>query len=71
MAGVESYPVQLIIQLANMRTPISTVQGLELANSLIAATNVEKEILEWKSNKCHDYKPASVSGDVNKKLGLG
>jgi hypothetical protein len=71
MAEVEPYLVQLIIQLADMRTPITTVQGQELANSLISGTNVENEIMEWKGNNCHAYKHASVSGHESKKLGLG
>jgi hypothetical protein len=70
MAEVEPYLVQLIIQLANMRTPISSAQGLKLANSLISGTKVEKKI-EWKSNSCYAYKHASISGDENKKHGLG
>jgi hypothetical protein len=71
MAEVEPYLVQLIVQLANMRTPITAAQGLELAKSLISGTNVENEIMDWKSNNCHAYKLASVSGYENKKLGLG
>jgi hypothetical protein len=43
MAEVEPYLVQLIIQLSNMRTPISCAQGLKLANSLISGTEVEKK----------------------------
>jgi hypothetical protein len=68
MAEVEPYLVQLIIQLANMRTPITAAQGLELANSLISGTDVENEIMDWKSNNCHANKLASVSGYENKKL---
>jgi hypothetical protein len=71
MAEDEPYLAQLIIQLANMRTPISSAQGLKLANSLISGTNVENEIMEWKGNNCHAYMCASVSCDENKKLGLG
>jgi hypothetical protein len=71
MAEVEPYLVQLIIQFSNMRIPISCAQGLELANSLISGTEVEKKLIEWKSNNCYAYKHASVSGDENKKLGLG
>jgi hypothetical protein len=38
---------------------------------LISGTEVEKKIIEWKSNNCYAYKRASISGDENKKLGLG
>jgi hypothetical protein len=35
MEDVEPYLVELIKKLAEMRTPVTTAQGLELANSLI------------------------------------
>jgi hypothetical protein len=39
---IEPYHVELIIKLANMHTPITTSQGLELANSLISGTPTEE-----------------------------
>jgi len=35
MEDVEPYLVELIKKLAEMRTPVTTAQGLELANFLI------------------------------------
>jgi hypothetical protein len=42
MEDVEPYLVELIKKLAEMRTPVTTAQGLELANSLIKGKTVEK-----------------------------
>jgi hypothetical protein len=50
MAEVEPYLVELIIKLADMRTPITTAQGLELANSIISNTSVEETIIGWKES---------------------
>jgi hypothetical protein len=55
MLEVEHYLVELITKLAEMRTPITTSQGLELANSLIEGKSIEKKLLEWKSRNCHPY----------------
>ncbi len=41
MLEVEPYLMELIIKLADMRTPITTSQGLQLANSLIKGTSVD------------------------------
>jgi predicted ATP-grasp superfamily ATP-dependent carboligase len=42
MEDVEPYLVELIKKLAKMRTPITTSQGLELANSLIKGQLLKK-----------------------------
>jgi hypothetical protein len=42
MEDIEPYLVELIKKLAEMRTPVTTAQGLELANSLIKGKSVEK-----------------------------
>jgi hypothetical protein len=47
---IEPYVVSLIIQLANMRVPITTAQGLQLCNSIIKGTKYEKDALEFKEN---------------------
>ena len=52
MAEMEPYLVELILQLAKMRTPITSAQGLELANSLISGTKMEDKLVEWKSKNC-------------------
>ena len=56
MEEVEPYLVELIKKLAGMRTPITTLQGLELANSLIEGKSIQKEVLKWKARNCHTYK---------------
>jgi len=48
MEDVEPYLVELIKKLAEMRTPVTTAQGLELANSLIKGKTVEKN---WRNGK--------------------
>ena len=55
MLEVEPYLVELIIKLADMRTPITTSQGLQLANSLIKGTSVEEKVIEWKKKYCKSF----------------
>jgi hypothetical protein len=43
MIEIEPYLVELIIKLSSMRMPITSAQGLELANSLIAGSSTEKK----------------------------
>jgi hypothetical protein len=71
MAQIEPYLVELILQLASMRTPITTSQGLQLANSLISGTRIQNQINDWKRHNCHAYKVASQSGNGNTTLSLG
>jgi hypothetical protein len=56
MLEVEPYLVELIIKLAEMRQPITTAQGLQLANSLINGTSIKGKIIEWKKRNCHAFK---------------
>jgi hypothetical protein len=56
MLEVEPYLVELIIKLADMRTPITTSQGLQLANSLIKGTSVEEKVIEWKKKYCKSFR---------------
>jgi hypothetical protein len=52
MLSIEPYLVEMIGQLESMRVPISSRQGLALANSIISGTAQEKKVLEWKENHC-------------------
>jgi len=56
MEDVEPYLVELIKKLAEMRTPVTTAQGLELANSLIKGKTVEKKMEKWKAKYSHGYR---------------
>jgi len=56
MLELEPYLVELIKKLADMRTPVTTAQGLELANSLIEGKSTQKQLIDWKSKNCHAYK---------------
>jgi hypothetical protein len=47
--------VELIIKLADMRAPITTSQGLQLANSLIKGTSVEEKVIKWKKKYCKSF----------------
>jgi hypothetical protein len=58
MAQIEPYLVELILQLSSMRTPITTSQGLQLTNSLISGTRIQKGKNDWKGHNCHAYKVA-------------
>jgi predicted ATP-dependent protease len=50
MAEIEPYILNMIIQLANMRLPITTSQGLQLCNSIIKGTKYESYINDLKKN---------------------
>jgi hypothetical protein len=49
---IEPYAVSLIIQLANMRVPITSAQGLQLCNSIIKGTKFEHAVMEYKKKNC-------------------
>jgi len=66
MIEIEPYLIELITKLANMRTPITTSQGLELANSLISGTSTEEQLITWKKKNCAAFR---VNGNV--RLGKG
>jgi hypothetical protein len=51
MAEIEPYIVSLITQLANMRVPIMTKQGLQLCNSIIKGTKFASKITEFQLKK--------------------
>ena len=67
MIQVEPYLVELIKKLADMRQPITSSQGLQLANSLINNKSTQKTVIEWKSKNCRAYK----TGDGKIELGEG
>jgi len=71
MTVIEPYLVELILQLSNMRTPITASQGIQLANSLVQNTKYQKLILEWKSKNCHAYKLSMKCGKETEKVSLG
>jgi hypothetical protein len=66
MIEIEPYLVELIIKLSSMRMPITSAQGLELANSLIAGSSTEEKVLAWKKKNC-----AAFQQNGAKKLGKG
>jgi DNA-binding FrmR family transcriptional regulator len=65
MVEIEPYLVKIVTQLANMRMPISAMQGLELANSLIAGTKIELKVKKRKEENCHAYKESVKSESDN------
>ncbi len=48
LLSIEPYVVSLILQLAKMRIPLTTEQGLQLCNSIISGTKYEKLTSEFK-----------------------
>ena len=48
MIQVETHLVDIILQYARMRQPITPKVGIALANSMIKGTNIESEMLEWR-----------------------
>jgi hypothetical protein len=56
MAEIEPYIVELAIKLAEMRVPITSKQGLQLANSLIKGSAFQESVLLWKQNNCSAFR---------------
>jgi hypothetical protein len=50
MLSVEPCIVELVCQLGRMRCPINVKAGLQLANSIIAGTCYETELVAWKKS---------------------
>jgi hypothetical protein len=48
MAAFEPYFVEIILQLAQMRCPITVGTGLHLAILLIKGTTIARDLAEWK-----------------------
>ena len=48
MEVIEPYIVSIITQLSNMRIPISTLQGLQLCNSIVNGTRFKNELQQFK-----------------------
>jgi len=62
MLEIEPYIVSVITQLANMRVPITTKQGLQLCNSIIKGTKFASKVTEFQSKNLRS---------VTKELGPG
>jgi len=62
LSEIEPYIVSLILQLADMRVPLTTNQGLQLCNSIIQGTKYEKYVEDFKENNLRT---------VTKELGPG
>ncbi len=56
MLDIEPYLVEMIGALEKMRVPISSRQGLSLANSIISGTSYEKNVMAWKEKHCFGEK---------------
>jgi hypothetical protein len=53
MLPVEPYIVEFVCQLGRMRCPINVKTGLQLlANSIIARTPYETQVIAWKKRHC-------------------
>jgi hypothetical protein len=48
MMEIKAYLVELLIKLANMCTPTTSTQGLDLANSFISGISTEQQVITWK-----------------------
>jgi hypothetical protein len=57
LSEIEPYIVSLILQLADMRVPLTTNQGLQLCSSIIQGTKYEKYI--------EDFKEVLVTGMIS------
>lgn len=50
MLGIEAHFVDIILQLASMRQPLSATEALNLINSMVESSAVGEEVVEWKKN---------------------
>jgi hypothetical protein len=64
---IEPYIVSLIIQLANMRVPITASQGLQLCNSIIKGTKFGNQVVEY-TRKCADRCHPSLAWVIGEAL---
>jgi hypothetical protein len=51
MLGIEAHFVDIILQLASMRQPLSATEALNLINSMVESSAVGEEVVEWKKKK--------------------
>jgi hypothetical protein len=54
MEDIESHIVAFILQIENMKKPMSASEGLHLANSLIKGTIYQDNVIEWKKKKLRE-----------------
>jgi hypothetical protein len=54
MEDIESHLVAVILQLENMKQPLSVSEGLCLANSRIKGTIYQDNVIEWKKKKLRE-----------------
>jgi len=64
---IEPYIVSLIIQLANMRVPITASQGSQLCNSIIKGTKFGNQVVEY-TRKCADRCHPSLAWVIGEAL---
>lgn len=57
MLEIEPYVVTLILQLAQMRVPITSAQGLQLCNSIIKDTEFYDKVMDHKTKYCRAAPP--------------
>ena len=48
MIGIEAHFVDLILQLASMRQPLTATDALNVINSMVETSKLGKEVMEWK-----------------------
>ena len=62
MASVEPHLVELICAMASIRRCLSTSECIALANDLIAGTELESTIIEWKRKRMEYFEGSPVLG---------
>jgi hypothetical protein len=50
MIGIDAHLLGIILRRATLRHPVSCAEGLDLDNSLIAGTQAQVDLMEWKRN---------------------
>ncbi len=63
---MELYLIELICKLADIRTPITTAQGLQLANSIVKGTSIEQKVIGWKQMNCKGFQLGHAKAELGK-----
>ena len=62
LVAVEAHFLEIILELASMRQPVTAAGAMNIINSLIASSNLQEELIAWK-------KKHGIRGDNEGKLG--
>jgi hypothetical protein len=48
LVAVEAHFLEIILELASIRQPVTAAGAMNITNSLIASSNMQEEIIAWR-----------------------